>query len=101
NAAPGYSSGQALKIMEDLSQRTLADGLGIEWTDLSFQEQKASGQAIAIFALAVLFVYLALAAQYESWTMPLAIILIVPMCLLSAILGVSAHGADMNILTQI
>ncbi len=99
--APGVSSGTALKLMEDLAARTLPDGIGFEWTDLSYQEKSASGQAIYIFSLAVLFVYLALAAQYESWTLPLAIILIVPMCLLSALLGVSSHGLDVNILTQI
>ena len=99
--APGVSSGTALKLMEELAARTLPDGIGFEWTDLSYQEKSASGQAIYVFALAVLFVYLALAAQYESWTLPLAIILIVPMCLLSALLGVSSHGLDVNILTQI
>ncbi len=98
---PGVSSGSALKMMEDLAARVLPDGIGYEWTELSFQEKRASGQVIYIFALAVLFVYLALSAQYESWTLPLAIILIVPMCLLSAITGVWANGGDVNILTQI
>jgi HAE1 family hydrophobic/amphiphilic exporter-1 len=101
STTPGVSSGTALKLMEDVAARTLPDGIGFEWTELSFQEKRASGQAIVIFALAVLFVYLALSAQYESWTLPLAIILIVPMCLLSAILGVASHGQDVNILTQI
>jgi HAE1 family hydrophobic/amphiphilic exporter-1 len=101
SAAPGISSGQAIQMMEQLAARTLPDGIGFEWTDLSYQEKRASGQAIYIFALAVLFVFLALAAQYESWTLPLAIILIVPMCLLSALLGVASHGLDVNILTQI
>jgi HAE1 family hydrophobic/amphiphilic exporter-1 len=101
STAPGISSGTGIKLMEELAARTLPDGISYEWTDLSYQEKRASGQAIFIFALAVLFVYLALAAQYESWTLPLAIILIVPMCLLSAILGVWAHGSDVNILTQI
>ncbi len=99
--APGISSGEGIRIMEELAARTLPDGIGFEWTDLSYQEKGASGQAIFIFALAVLFVFLALAAQYESWSLPLAIILIVPMCLLSAILGVWSHGLDVNILTQI
>jgi len=101
STAPGTSSGTGLQLMEDLSAKTLPDGVGYEWTDLSYQEKRASGQAIYIFALAVLFVYLALSAQYESWTLPLAIILIVPMCLLSAILGVASQGSDVNILTQI
>lgn len=101
STAPGVSSGEGIKIMEDLAARTLPDGLSYEWTDLSYQETHQGTPAIVIFALAVLFVYLALAAQYESWSMPLAIILIVPMCLLSAILGVWSHGSDVNILTQI
>jgi hydrophobe/amphiphile efflux-1 (HAE1) family protein len=99
--APGISSGQGIKLMQDVASRILPDGITYEWTDLSYQETHQGTPAIVIFALAVLFVYLALAAQYESWTLPLAIILIVPMCLLSAILGVWSHGADVNILTQI
>jgi multidrug efflux pump subunit AcrB len=101
STAPGVSSGTGIKIMEDLAERVLPDGVTYEWTDLSYQETHQGTPAIVIFGLAVLFVYLALAAQYESWTLPLAIILIVPMCLLSAILGVWSHGADVNILTQI
>jgi hydrophobe/amphiphile efflux-1 (HAE1) family protein len=99
--APGVSSGEGIQIMRDLASRTLPDGIGYEWTDLSYQETHQGTPAILIFGLAVLFVYLALAAQYESWSMPLAIIMIVPMCLLSAILGVWSHGSDVNILTQI
>jgi hydrophobe/amphiphile efflux-1 (HAE1) family protein len=101
STAPGVSSGTGIKLMQDLAERILPDGLSYEWTDLSYQETHQGTPAIVIFGLAVLFVYLALAAQYESWTLPLAIILIVPMCLLSAILGVWSHGADVNILTQI
>jgi hydrophobe/amphiphile efflux-1 (HAE1) family protein len=101
STASGVSSGTGIKLMQDLAERVLPDGLSYEWTDLSYQETHQGTPAIIIFALAVLFVYLALAAQYESWTLPLAIILIVPMCLLSAILGVWWHGADVNILTQI
>jgi hydrophobe/amphiphile efflux-1 (HAE1) family protein len=101
STAPGVSSGTGIKLMEDLAERVLPDGVSYEWTDLSYQETHQGTPAIVIFALAVLFVYLALAAQYESWTLPLAIILIVPMCLLSAILGVWSHGADVNILTQV
>ncbi len=99
--APGVSSGEGIQIMGDLASKILPDGVSYEWTDLSYQETHQGTPAIVIFALAVLFVYLALAAQYESWTLPLAIILIVPMCLLSAILGVWSHGSDVNILTQI
>jgi hydrophobe/amphiphile efflux-1 (HAE1) family protein len=101
STAPGVSSGTGIKLMEDLAARTLPDGISYEWTDLSYQETHQGTPAIYIFGLAVLFVYLALSAQYESWTLPLAIILIVPMCLLSAILGVASHGSDVNILTQI
>ncbi|MGO8955232.1 MAG: efflux RND transporter permease subunit [Rhodomicrobium sp.] len=101
STAPGVSSGQGIKLMQDVAARILPDGITYEWTDLSYQETHQGTPAIVIFGLAVLFVYLALAAQYESWTLPLAIILIVPMCLLSAVLGVWSHGADVNILTQI
>ena len=99
--AQGVSSGQGIKLMADAAERILPEGVIYEWTDMSYQETHQGTPAIIIFGLAVLFVYLALSAQYESWTLPLAIILIVPMCLLSAILGVWSHGADVNILTQI
>ena len=98
--APGVSSGEGIQIMSDLASRILPDGISYEWTDLTYQET-ISERPIVIFGLAVLFVYLALAAQYESWSMPLAIILIVPMCFLSAILGMWSHGSDVNIRTQI
>ncbi len=101
STAPGVSSGTGIEIMAGAADRVLPDGITYEWTDLSYQETHQGTPAIIIFGLAVLFVYLALAAQYESWTLPLAIILIVPMCLLSAILGVWSHGADVNVLTQI
>jgi hydrophobe/amphiphile efflux-1 (HAE1) family protein len=99
--APGVSSGEAIKIMADLADRTLPEGITYEWTNLSYQEVKAGSTGYYIFMLSVLFVFLALAAQFESWSLPLAIILIVPMCLLSALIGVSLHGQDINILTQI
>ena len=79
----------------------LPDGITYEWTDLSYQEVKAGSTGYYIFILSVVFVFLALAAQFESWSLPLAIILIVPMCLLSALIGVALHGQDINILTQI
>lgn len=100
-SAAGTSSGQALDIMESLAATTLQRGMSFEWTDLAYQEKLASGTAIYIFPLAVLFVFLVLAAQYESWSLPLAIILIVPMCLLCGIAGVWFRGMDNNILTQI
>ncbi|NOU05125.1 MAG: multidrug efflux RND transporter permease subunit, partial [Hyphomicrobiaceae bacterium] len=101
SAKPGVSTGQALEIMQGLATQNLPDGVGYEWTDLSYQEAKVGRSGYYIFAFSVLFVFLALAAQYESWSLPLAIMLIVPMCLLSAAFGVWLHGRDINILTQI
>jgi multidrug efflux pump subunit AcrB len=98
---PGVSTGQALQMMAALAKSELPEGITYEWTDLSYQETKASGTGYYIFILSVVFVFLTLAAQFESWSMPLAIILIVPMCLLSALFGVTLHGQDINILTQI
>jgi hydrophobe/amphiphile efflux-1 (HAE1) family protein len=98
---PDISTGQALKIMSELAAAELPDGITYEWTDLSYQEVKAGSAGYYIFVLSVVFVFLALAAQFESWSLPLAIILIVPMCLLSALIGVALHGQDINILTQI
>src|SRR3954453_12854840 len=101
NAAPGYSQGQAIQIMEKLAAETLPDGFGYEWPSLAFQQLRAGNTAAFAFALAVTFVFLVLAAQYESLTLPLAVILIVPMCLVSAIVGVILRGFDNNILTQV
>jgi HAE1 family hydrophobic/amphiphilic exporter-1 len=101
DVAPGHSSGQALKAMEDISARVLPKGMGIEWTDLSYQQKQAGNTGIFVFGLAVLFVFLLLAAQYESVVLPLAVILIVPMCLLAAIVGINLLGMDNNVLTQI
>ena len=98
---PGTSSGEGMRKMEELAARVLPEGLNIAWTGLSYQERLVGNTAVWIFALSVLFVYLALAAQYESWSLPFAIILIVPMCLLSAIGGLKLHNMDVNILTQI
>ncbi len=98
---PGTSSGQALNAMEALAKDTLPKGFDYEWTDLAFQQREAGNTAALIFPLCVLFVFLALAAQYESWSLPFVVILIVPMCLLSAIVGVGIRGMDNNILTQI
>ena len=98
---PGFSSGQALKAMEDLAAKTLPSGFGFEWTELAYQQKTQGNTASIVFALAVVFVFLLLAAQYESLVLPFAVILIVPMCLLAAILGVNLRGFDNNILTQI
>ncbi len=99
--APGVSSGESLRIMEQIAQETLPTSIGFEWTDLSYQQILEGDTAFFVFPLCVLFVFLALAALFESWSLPLAIILIVPMCLLFAILGVWARGMDNNIFTQI
>jgi len=99
--APGTSSGQAIAMMEQLARDKLPASMGFEWTELTLQEILAGNTAIYIFPLCVLFVFLTLAAQYESWSLPLAIVLIVPMCLLSAIAGVWLRGMDNNIFTQI
>ncbi len=101
NAAPGSSSGQALDAMERLAAEILPAGVTFEWTELAFQERATANTAIFIFGLSVLFVFFVLAAQYESWVLPLSIILIVPMSVLAALLGVAARGFDNNILTQI
>jgi hydrophobic/amphiphilic exporter-1 (mainly G- bacteria), HAE1 family len=97
---PGISSGAALDAMERLAGG-LPQGVSFEWTDLAFQERATGNTAAFVFALAVLFVFLVLAAQYESWALPLAIVLIVPMSVLSALVGVMIRGMDNNILTQI
>ena len=97
----GYSTGQTLDAVEDLANETLASGFGFEWTELALQERLASGTAVIAFTLAVIFVFLLLAAQYESLTLPLAVILIVPMSLLASITGVLFRGFDVNILVQI
>jgi hydrophobe/amphiphile efflux-1 (HAE1) family protein len=100
-AGPGVSSGDALRAMEAMAQQTLPPGFSYEWTGLAFQEQAAGSTAVLIFLLAVVFVFLVLAAQYESLTLPLAVILIVPMCILAALVGVNIRGLDNNILTQV
>jgi hydrophobe/amphiphile efflux-1 (HAE1) family protein len=99
---PGVSTGQALEIMEDLAKTTLAGrGYSFEWTDLAYQEKEAGNTAFYIFPLCVLFVFLTHSAEYESFALSSAIILIVPMCLLSGIAGVMLRGLDNNIFTQI
>ncbi len=101
NAAPGYSQGQAIDIMEKLAAETLPEGFDTEWTTLAFEQIRAGNTAMFAFVLAVVFVFLVLAAQYESLTLPFAVILIVPMCLVAAITGVILRGQDNNILTQV
>ena len=101
NAAPGVSSGEAIHVMETLASQKLPPSMGFEWTELTLQEILAGNTAVFIFPLCVLFVFLTLAALYESWSLPLAIILIVPLCLLFALGGVYFRGMDNNIFTQI
>ena len=98
---PGVATGDALAAVEEIAAQTLPDGFDFEWTELALQEKLAGGSTIVVFALAVVFVFLVLAAQYESWTLPLAIVLIVPMCLLAALVGIGLRGMDANILVQI
>ena len=100
-AAPGYSSGQAQAAVEKLLKQELPNGMTYEWTELTYQQILSGNTALLVFPLCVLLAFLVLAAQYESWSLPLAVILIVPMTLLSAITGVILSGSDNNIFTQI
>ncbi len=100
-AMAGVSSGQAVAVMERLAKEVLPKGMSFEWTDLTYQQKLAGNSAPFIFLLCVLLAYLILAAQYNSWLLPLAVMLIVPMCLLSAIVGVWLAGGDNNVFVQI
>jgi hydrophobe/amphiphile efflux-1 (HAE1) family protein len=100
-ALPGTSSATAIEIMKKLADETLPSGFSYDWTDLSYQQVNGGNTGLYVFPICVLFVYLVLAAQYGSWTLPFAVILIVPMCLLAATLGVRIMSQDVNILTQI
>jgi multidrug efflux pump len=100
-AAPGFSSSQATAAAERVAAEVLPTSMGYEWTDLTFQQKSVGDTALYVFPLCVLLVFLILSAQYESWALPLAVILIVPMCLLSAMVGVFLKGSDNNIFTQI
>jgi hydrophobe/amphiphile efflux-1 (HAE1) family protein len=97
----GFSSGQGIAAIEGLANKVLPSGFGFEWTEIALQEKLAGNTAILAFGLAVLFVFLLLAALYESWLLPLAVILIVPMCILAAMIGVNIRGLDRNILVEI
>src|SRR5882724_4304400 len=98
---PGYSTGYALTAMEKLAADRLPDGFGFEWTDLAYQQKLAGNTGLLVFGASIVFVFLVLAAQYESWSLPLAVILIVPMCLLAAVSGLLLRGMDVNILAQV
>ncbi|WGD31747.1 multidrug efflux RND transporter permease subunit [Ancylobacter sp. WKF20] len=97
----GISQGQAIQLMQQIATETLPDGFAFEWTALAYQQVRAGNTAIFAFALGVVFVFLVLAAQYESLTLPLAVILIVPMCLIAAVVGILLRGQDNNILSQV
>ena len=101
NLAHGFSTGQAIAAVEGLAARVLPQGMGFEWTEIALQEKLAGNTAIVAFGLAVVFVFLLLAALYESWLLPLAVVLIVPMCILAAMIGVNARSLDRNILVAI
>jgi multidrug efflux pump subunit AcrB len=100
-AAPGVASGTALHRMEELAHQVLPKGIGFEWTELAYQEQQRGTPTLLVFGAAALFVFLVLVAQYESWKLPLAIVLIVPMCLLASVTGLLARGLPIDILSQI
>jgi multidrug efflux pump len=101
SAAPGFSTGQAMASVEKLAKQNLPTSFTTEWTEMALQQKLAGNSALYIFPLCVIIVFLVLSALYESWMLPLAIILIVPMCLLSAIGGVWLRGMDNNVFTQI
>jgi hydrophobe/amphiphile efflux-1 (HAE1) family protein len=100
-AAPGVATGTALAAMEKLAAEHLPDGFSFEWTELAYQQKLAGGTGSLVFGASVVFVFLVLAAQYESWALPLTIVLIVPMCLLAAMAGLLARGIEINILAQV
>ena len=97
----GYSTGTAIEVMEKIAEQVLPSGFGFEWTEIALQEKLAGNTAIFAFVLSVVFVFLLLSALYESWLLPLAVILIVPMCILAAMIGVNIRGLDRNILVEI
>ena len=101
NSLPGTSSGQAVERMQQIAEKELPGAMAYEWTELTYLQLQAGNTAMIVFALAVVFVFLVLAAQYESWSLPLAVILVVPMCLLCSVVGVMLARMDINIFTQI
>jgi hydrophobe/amphiphile efflux-1 (HAE1) family protein len=101
NPAPGVSTGQAINIMDEWSQKQVSQGMRLEWTELALLQLQTGNTAMFVFVLAVVLVFLVLAAQYESWALPLAVILVVPMCLLCSVAGVMMARLDINIFTQV
>jgi hydrophobe/amphiphile efflux-1 (HAE1) family protein len=100
-AAPGVATGTALHRMEELAREVLPQGIGFEWTELAFQQQQPGTSSLLVFGAAALFVFLVLAAQYESWNLPLAVVMIVPMCLLASVTGLLMRGMPIDVLAQI
>jgi multidrug efflux pump subunit AcrB len=101
NPAPGTSSGQAIALMQEIADQELPRSMASDWTELAYMQLQAGNTATGVFALSVVFVFLVLAAQYESWKLPLAVILVVPMCLLCSLVGVNFAGMDVSLFTQI
>jgi multidrug efflux pump subunit AcrB len=101
NSAPGYSSGETIAKMTEYIDKVKPASMHVEWTELAYLQQEKGNTAYWVFLLAVTLVFLVLAAQYESWSLPLAVILVVPLCLLSSIVGVLLAGMDINVFTQI
>lgn len=101
NLVPGTSSGDAIELLEKIAKEQLPRSMAFDWTELTYMQLAAGNTAMYVFALAVVFVFLVLAAQYESWSLPLAVILVVPMCLLCSVVGVTIAKMDVNIFTQI
>ncbi len=101
NTSPGTSSGQAVDMMQEIAEEEMPRSMAYDWTELAYLQNQAGYTAMIVFALAVVFVFLVLAAQYESWKLPLAVILVVPMCLLCSLIGVQIAGMDVSIFTQI
>jgi hydrophobe/amphiphile efflux-1 (HAE1) family protein len=100
-AAPGVATGTALHRMEELAQQVLPPGIGFEWTEIAYQQEQKGTPTVLVFGAAALFVFLVLAAKYESWKLPLAVVLIVPMCLLASVSGLLFRGMSIDILAQI
>jgi hydrophobe/amphiphile efflux-1 (HAE1) family protein len=100
-AAPGVATGTALHRMEELAREVLPQGIGFEWTELAFQQEQPGTSSLLVFGAAALFVFLVLAAQYESWNLPLAVVMIVPMCLLASVTGLLMRGMPIDVLAQI
>jgi HAE1 family hydrophobic/amphiphilic exporter-1 len=101
SAAPGYSSGQAMAALEDVAKQTLPPEIGYDWSDLSYQERQASGTTTRVFGLSLVFVFLILAALYESWSLPFSVLLTIPIAIFGAFLGIWLRGYDLDVYAQI